>query len=77
MLASVNLALRHKRGDHMTPKEKTAWAGTRTASETTLDREDSTATDPVKGWYSLGQAAKERKQKAPLKKARKGEGARR
>ena len=62
----------------MDTKEKAAQdGGILTALDTALHRDDSTANDPVKGWYSLAQPAKDRQQKAPLKKAKIGEGAKR
>lgn len=61
----------------MTTKEKAARAGTRTASDTANDKNDSISSDPLTGWYSLGQAAKDQQHRAPLKKAGYGKGAKR
>jgi hypothetical protein len=58
----------------MTPKEKAARAATRTASDTAFDKANSSAFDPVKGWYSLGQAAKDRQQKTLKNTGRYGKG---
>lgn len=56
----------------MTTKEKAVKAGILTAIDTAFDKASFNAIDPVKGWYSLAQPAKDRKQKARLKKAQIG-----
>jgi hypothetical protein len=61
----------------MTIKEKAARAGTRTASDIADDKNNSTSSDPVRGWYSLGQAAKEQRQRASKNTDRYGKGAKR
>ena len=66
------------RAKHGPTKGKAAQVGGNlAASDTTFDKADSNAIDPVKGWYSLGQAAKNRQQKTSKNTGRYSKGAKR
>jgi hypothetical protein len=47
----------------MADKKKPHTAGTGTASKTTFDSRNTTATDPLQGWFDLAKPSRNRQQK--------------
>ena len=57
----------------MTTKEKAAWAGTRTASNTTFDTRNHTESDPLIGWFNFAKPSRSRQQKHRWKRNQRGQ----
>ena len=55
----------------MTDKKKPHTAGTGTASNNAFDKANSSASDPVKGWFDLAKPARNRQQAKAGKRGQK------